>query len=186
MLTEFDKMQRGNPYRPADPELQQFRFASKRLCQHFNALDPADSEAQDMLLTKLFARRGTEVVIDAPFSCSYGMNVHVGNNVAFGPSCIIVDCAYVEIGNNVLIGPNVGLYTTTQGLLPLEVQNGEHEIALPIIIGNNVVIGGNSLIKAGISIGESAVIEAGSVVNNDVEPFAVVTGNPAKVVRRLR
>lgn len=185
-MTEFEKMQLGNPYSPADLELRQFRYASRRLCQQFNALDPADNDAHDVLITKLFARRGKEVVIEAPFSCSYGMNVHVGNNVAFGPNCTIVDSAHVEIGNNVLIGPSVGLYTITQGLLPLEVQSGEHEISLPIIIGNNVVIAGNSLIKAGVAIGEGAIIEAGSVVLSDVEPFAVVMGNPATVVRRLR
>lgn len=185
-MTEFENMQQGNTYSPADPELTQFRYASRRLCQQFNALDPGDSDGQDMLITKLFARRGKEVLIEAPFFCTYGMNVHVGSNVAIGPHCTFIDSGHLEIGNNVLIGPSVDLYSLTQGLLPLEVQQGEHEMSLPIIIGNNVIIGGNSLIKAGVCIGEGSVVEAGSVVTGDVEPFAVVTGNPARVVRRLR
>lgn len=185
-LTEFEKMQRGDPYRPADLELQQFRYASRRICQQFNGLDPADTNKQDILITKLFAFLGKGVVIEAPFLCTYGMNVHVGSNVTFGPNCSIVDSAHVEIGNNVLIGPSVSFYTVTQGLLPLEAEHGEHEISLPIIIGNNVVIAGHCLIKAGVSIGEGVVVEAGSVVHLDVEPFAVVSGNLARVVRRLR
>ena len=186
ILTEFEKMQQGRAYSPADPELIQFRYASRRLCQQFNALDPADQQGQDMLLTKLFATRGKSVVIEAPFFCAYGMNVHLGNNVAIGPNCTFIDSGHLEIGNNVLIGPNVCLYTATQSLLPLEIENKEHEISLPILIGNNVIILGNTLLKSGVSIGEGAVIEAGSVVIKDVEPFAVVMGNPAEVIRRLR
>ncbi|PKF49374.1 sugar O-acetyltransferase [Enterovibrio nigricans] len=185
-MTEFEKMQQGLPYSPVDSELMQFRFASRRLCQQLNAVDPADTDKQYMVITKLFARRGRGVVVEAPFTCTYGMNLHLGNNVAFGPNCTVIDSSHIEIGNNVLIGPAVGLYTTTQALLPLEQQNGDNEISLPIIIGNNVVIGGNSVIKAGVSIGEGAVIDAGSVVEGDVEPFSVVAGNPAAVVRRLR
>ncbi|WP_325892569.1 sugar O-acetyltransferase [Grimontia sp. NTOU-MAR1] len=185
-MTEFEKMQHGMPYSPVDPELTQFRYASRRLCQQFNTIDPADVDAHEMLITKLFAIRGKGVVVEAPFTCSYGMNVNVGNNVAFGPNCTIIDSGHVEIGNNVLIGPGVGIYTIIQGLLPLEVLDGEMEISLPIIIGNNVVIGGNSVIKAGVSIGEGVVIEAGSVVEGDIEPFSVVSGNPAAVIRRLR
>nr|WP_255555607.1 sugar O-acetyltransferase [Enterovibrio paralichthyis] len=179
-------MQQGMPYSPADPELTQFRFASKRLCQQFNTIDPADADTQDMVMTKLFAVKGKGVVVEAPFTCSYGMNVHIGNNVALGPNCTVIDSGHVEIGNNVIIGPGVGIYTVTQGLLPLEVQRGEHEISQPVIIGNNVVVGGNSVIKAGVCIGEGVVVEAGSVVEGDVEPFSVVSGNPASVVRRLR
>lgn len=185
-MTEFEKMQQGLPYSPADPELTQFRFASRRLCQQFNAIDPADSQTQDMVITKLFALRGKKVVVEAPFTCTYGMNVHIGNNVVLGPNCTIIDSGHVEIGSNVMIGPGVGIYTITQGLLPLEVQNGDHEISLPVIIGNNVVVGGNSVIKAGVCIGEGAVVEAGSVIDGDIEPFSVVSGNPATVVRRLR
>ncbi|MCC4797153.1 maltose acetyltransferase [Enterovibrio norvegicus] len=185
-MTEFEKMQQGNPYSPADVELTQFRFASRRLCQTFNALDPAATEQQDMVVTKLFARRGKEVAIEAPFTCSYGMNIHLGSNVAIGPNCTIIDSGHVEIGNNVHIGPSVGIYANSQCLLPLDILHGEQEISLPIIIGNNVVIGGSSAIKAGVCIGEGAVVDIGAVVEDDVEPFAVVAGNPAVVVRRLR
>ncbi|WP_028025410.1 DapH/DapD/GlmU-related protein [Enterovibrio calviensis] len=185
-MTEFEKMQQGKPYSPADAELTQFRYASRRLCQQLSTIDPADDKAQDMVVTKLFAQRGQGVAVEAPFTCTYGMNVRVGSNVAFGPNCTLIDSGHIEIGNDVLIGPGVGIYSITQSLLPLDVQNGEHEISLPIIIGNNVVIGGNSVIKAGVSIGEGVVVESGSVVDGDIEPFAVVAGNPAVVIRRLR
>jgi len=55
----------------------------------------------------------------------------------------------------------------------------------PVVIGNKVWIGFNSIILKGVSIGEGAVVAAGSVVTKDIPPYCIVAGNPAKVVREL-
>ncbi|MFD2176805.1 sugar O-acetyltransferase [Veronia pacifica] len=185
-MTEFEKMQKGQPYRPVDEELTQFRYAAKRLCQSFNTFDPADLDQQDIALTKLFASKGQDLVIEAPFYCQYGMNVDVGDNVIIGSNCSMVDSAHIQIGNNVRIGPDVKIYTVTQSLLPTEIKNGEQEIALPVVIGNDVLIDGGCIIRAGTAIGAGAVIHSGSVLEDDVAPFDIVSGNPAKVIGRLR
>jgi maltose O-acetyltransferase len=52
-------------------------------------------------------------------------------------------------------------------------------------IGSNVWIGGNSVILPGVTIGDGVTVGAGSVVTKDVEPYVVVAGNPARVIRRL-
>jgi len=56
----------------------------------------------------------------------------------------------------------------------------------PIVIENNVWVGFDSVILSGVTIGEGAIVGARSVVRNDVEPWTVVAGNPAVVVKRLK
>jgi acetyltransferase-like isoleucine patch superfamily enzyme len=86
----------------------------------------------------------------------------------------------------VLIGPNVQIYAATH---PLDgaVRQGTRgpELGRPVTIGSDAFIGGACVILPGVSIGEHAVVGAGSVVTRDVPPYAVVAGNPARVVRRL-
>lgn len=92
----------------------------------------------------------------------------------------------VTIGSRVLFGPNVQLYAATH---PLDghVRQGIRgpEYAKPISIGDDVWVGGAVVVCPGVTIGQNSVVGAGSVVTKDVEPYTVVAGNPAKVIRRL-
>ena len=87
------------------------------------------------------------------------------------------------VGDNCLISPDVGIYTAGHRLEPegrvLDVYG------LPITIGNDVWIGGHSTILPGVTIGDGAVIAAGSVVTKDVSPRSLVAGNPAKVMKHI-
>ena len=60
------------------------------------------------------------------------------------------------------------------------------EILKPVAIGNNVWIGCKAIILKGVTIGEGAVVAAGSVVTKDVAPFTLVAGNPARVIREVK
>lgn len=55
----------------------------------------------------------------------------------------------------------------------------------PVHIGKNVWIGSNSTVLPGITIGENAVVGAGSVVTKDVPPMTVVAGNPARIIKEI-
>ena len=89
----------------------------------------------------------------------------------------MLDVAEIHIGNNCLIGPDVGFYTAGHRLQP---EGRTHDgYGIPIIIGNDVWIGGHSVILPGVVIGDGAVIAAGSVVTNNVAPRTLVAGNPA-------
>jgi hypothetical protein len=98
------------------------------------------------------------------------------------PGCYIQAGNGIILGDNVLIGPNVGIISANHSRR----DTGFWEKSRPITIGNNVWIGMNSVILPGVSIGDNAVIGAGSVVHGDVPPHALAAGNPCRVVREHR
>ena len=92
--------------------------------------------------------------------------------------------AKVVIGSNVLFGPSVQLYTASH---PLDagLRRQGLEFGKPIVIGDDVWVGGNAVICPGVTIGAGAVIGAGSVVTRDVPPAVLAAGNPCRVIRPL-
>ena len=143
------------------------------------------SEQGDILKTikELLGSVGKNPSISAGFHCDLGYNIHVGDNFYAGYNCVMLDYAEIKIGDNCLIGPNVGIYTTGHNLNPVE--RYKTGFAKPIKIGNNVWIGGNCCILPGVTIGDGAVIAAGSVVNRDVESNILVAGNPLKFIKNI-
>ena len=119
-----------------------------------------------------------------PLYCDYGTNIQVGENFFANYQLTVLDCAAVTIGDNVQIAPNVSIYTAGHPLHP-DSRNSGYEYALPITIGDNVWIGGNVVICPGVTIGDCAVIGAGSVVTRDVPPWTVAAGNPCRVLRQI-
>ena len=96
---------------------------------------------------------------------------------------MVLDSTKVTIGSNVFFAPGVQLYTATH---PLDAELRKTlENALPIIIGDDCWVGGNSVICPGITIGNGCVIGAGSVVTKNIPANSLAVGNPAKVIRKL-
>ena len=89
----------------------------------------------------------------------------------------------VAIGDETQIGPAVQIYAADHPRDPVQRRQGL-ELGRPVKIGRNVWIGGGAIILPGITIGDDAVIGAGSVVTKDVGPGATVVGNPARQVGR--
>ena len=96
----------------------------------------------------------------------------------------ILDCAEVTFGNNVFIGPNCGFYTAGHPV-DAEQRNQGLEYAKPIKVGNDVWIGGNVCVMPGVTIGDNVVIGGGSVVVKDIPSGTVAVGNPCKAVRKI-
>ncbi|KAI0472697.1 trimeric LpxA-like protein [Xylariaceae sp. FL0804] len=148
---------------------------------------------------------GHEVVVEAPFTCDYGYNLRIGHHVFVGRGCTVLDPMEVSIGDRCYLGPNVSLYGATlqhtdpkkrrrDGLGGGDAEGGgggqgggggsrSAQIAGPIVIDEDVWIGGGATVLHGLRIGRGATVGAGAVVTRDVPPFTVVAGVPAHVLR---
>lgn len=117
-----------------------------------------------------------------PFFSDCGKNIHIGKKVFINSDCKFQDQGGIFIGDGVLIGHNVVLATINHNLRP---QSRRGMYPKPIKIGRNVWIGSNSTILPGVSVGDNAVIGAGSVVTKDIPENMVAAGNPARVIKSI-
>lgn len=88
----------------------------------------------------------------------------------------------MTIGDNCFMAPNVAIYTAGHPIYP-DVRSAMWEYGKQVTIGDNVWIGGNTVICHGVNIGSNVIIGAGSVVTKDIPDWAVAAGNPCKVLR---
>jgi maltose O-acetyltransferase len=180
MITEREKMIAGEPYRASDPELVEARLRAQELLARYNASAPRGDAERGALLLELFGAIGNAPTVMPRFSCDYGFNIRAGNNLFVNYDCVFLDCAPIELGDDVQIAPAVQIYTATHPLDPTLRRSGI-EGARPVRIGSNVWIGGGAIVLPGVTVGDDAVIGAGSVVTRDVPRGALVVGNPARV-----
>lgn len=183
-MTEKEKMLRGKPYKSFEETLLNERQHAKELLFDFNALRPSEIKKRNGIIKNLFGKTGESFFIEPPFRCDYGYNIEIGENFYSNYNCIILDCAKVTIGNNVFLAPNVGIYTAGHPI-HYEPRNEEYEYAFPISIGNNVWIGGNTVINPGVNIGNNCVIGSGSVITKDIPANCIAVGNPCRVIREI-
>jgi maltose O-acetyltransferase len=179
-----DRMLAGDLYRGADDELVAEMEQAMRLTKQYNDSEPGDTEARRALLEELLGAVGDEVDIRPPLHCDYGSHTRVGARTFVNFGLVALDVAPITIGEDVLMGPNVQLLTPTHPMDP-EARRAKWEAALPITIGDNVWIGGMVVVCPGVTIGQDAVIGAGSVVTKDIPSGAVAVGNPARVIRSV-
>lgn len=184
-MSEKEKMIEGYLYSPEkDKELYEDRLKAKTLCYEYNNLPPRQIGERKALLKKILGSVREHYWIEQPFVCDYGYNIEIGNNFYANHNLIILDCAKVSFGNNVFIAPNCGFYTACHPIDTIMRIEG-FEYALPINVGNNVWIGGNVTVLAGVTIGNNSVIGAGSVVTNDIPANVVAVGNPCRVIKEI-
>jgi len=183
--TEFDKMRAGEVYDANnDPQLLDMIHQCEALCFNYNHTHPSKIDELTSQLRQLLGSTGERLRIIQPFKCDYGFNIHVGEDFFANSNTVILDAAPVTFGDHVFVGPHCGFYTAGH---PLDAQQRRQglEYARPITIGNDVWIGGHVAVLPGVTIGDGAVIGAGSVVVHDIPPHVVAVGNPCRVVRDL-
>ena len=179
MPTEKQKMLAGGLYRADDPELVADNRRIGEWIARFNATT-ARPEDREALLREAFGHVGREVTIRPPFHCDYGYNISLGDGVFLNFNCVILDVVAVTIGNGTQIGPGVQILTADHPRDP-QARRAMLEFGRPIWIGRNVWIGGGAIILPGVTIGDDAIIGAGSVVTRDVPAGSTAVGNPARL-----
>ena len=182
-MTEREKMVAGQWYCCVDPELDKLRMHARSAVHAHNVAPPETRVGMVPQLQKLLGHVGNDVLLEAPFHCAYGINIHLDDGVYINAGCTILDTASVRIGANTMFGPSVHIYCAehhkdvdkrTEGL----------ERAIPVTIGKKVWIGGGAIILPGVTIGDGAIVGAGSIVTRDVSPGHTVVGNPARPIGR--
>lgn len=174
----------GELYDPLDPQLAEERLRTSLLLKKLNETSEDQNEERAGLLEELIPAAGAGVWIQPPFYCDYGSNIKTGEKVFLNFNCVILDVMQVTIGHRTLIGPNVQIYAATHPM-DFTIRAAGLEFAKPVVIGDDVWIGGGAIICPGVTIGSRSVIGAGSVVVRDIPEDVFAAGNPCRTIRQL-
>lgn len=178
------RMLAGERYDAADAGLRKMLAETRRKLWQLNNTPPWEENVRQELLRGLLGSAGKNMIINTPFLCDYGRNIHIGDNFFANFNLTILDEATVTFGDNVFIGPGVSIYTACHPVDPAQ-RDKWVEWAEPVTVGSSVWIGGSAVILPGVTIGSESVVGAGAVVTKSVPARCIVAGNPARVVRVL-
>lgn len=178
------KLEHGYLYQARDKAIFQIIKDTTHYINILNKLSNSEIQRRRDFLRTFVAKFEEGAIINSPFYMEFANHLEMGRDSFINYDCTILNTAMVKIGDNVLIGPKVGIYTVSH---PLVAKYREENLAYakPVTIKDNVWIGGSAIILPGVTIGENAIIGAGSVVTKDVEKNTIVVGNPARVLRKI-
>jgi len=193
-MLERDRMLSGQPYNTRDEALLAKARRARALIAELSS-QSADVSQRQRILAQLLGGVGDEVWIEPPFFCEYGDNIYIGALSFVNVNCVFLDAAEIRIGRNALIGPAVQLLTVAHPLRARErVVSAEDRApgappyvthASPIQVGDNVWIGGGTIVLPGVNIGDNVTIGAGSIVTSDIASDSLAFGQPCRVQRSL-
>lgn len=181
-MDNIERRDAGLPY-ISDERVMEEQKRARRLTQELNTVDRSDFAKISEIVKELLGK-SEEAFINPPFYCDYGTHIEVGKNFFANYNCTILDVAKVKIGDNCQMAPNVAIYTAGHPVHP-DTRNTLYEYGIAVTIGDNVWIGGNTVICPGVNIGSNVVIGAGSVVTKDIPEWCIAAGNPCKVIRKI-
>lgn len=167
----------------ADEAVMEEQVRCRKILQQLNFADRSDFKKIADIVKELFGE-SENAWVNPPFYCDYGFNIEVGKNFYANYNCTIIDVAKVKIGDNCFMAPSVAIYTAGHPIYP-DTRNSMFEYGKEVIIGDNVWIGGNTVVCPGVHIGDNVVIGAGSVVTKDIPAWSVAAGNPCRVIRKI-
>jgi maltose O-acetyltransferase len=159
----------GRPMRsprtaPPDPAL------TERLLAEFNAPTTSEAARSKLLERLLFSANGA--VVRAPLSVESGRRIHFDEACFVGENCRLQDVADIHVGSFTQIAAGVTILTQDPPGTP----------AKPVRIGRNVWIGAGAVIHPGVTIGDDAIVGAGTTVSVNVPDGATIAGTPARIM----
>ena len=167
----------------SDEAVMEEQRRTRAILQKLNTIDVSDFEGIAALVRELL-QTDEEPFINPPFYCDYGNHIKVGKNFFANYNCTFLDVAAITFGDNCLLGPNVSIYTAGHPVHPHS-RNSRYEYGIAVTVGNDVWLGGCTVICPGVTIGDGCVIGAGSVVTKDIPPYSIAAGNPCRVIRTI-
>ncbi|MFF7376464.1 sugar O-acetyltransferase [Streptomyces massasporeus] len=182
--TNLERMLAGDLHIADDPEIARRQQRAMRLAARYLAAYTEDAESARPMLCELLGAVGEGVDLRPPVYVDFGSNISIGARTFVNYNLTALDVARITIGEDCQIGPNVQLLTPTHPVEP-EPRKDKLEAARPIVIGDNVWLGGGVIVCPGVTIGDNAVVGAGAVVTRDVPADVVAVGNPARPVRNF-
>nr|WP_172210548.1 MULTISPECIES: sugar O-acetyltransferase [unclassified Enterococcus] len=177
-------MLNGELYLASDETLRKESQRAKKLLRQINQATDEEVLQRTELFKKLLGQTAESFYIEPPFYCDYGSNIQLGANFYANTDSVMLDVAKIVIGDNVMFGPRVSLFTASHPIDPLTRISGP-ELGYEILVGDNVWIGGGSIINPGITIGKNTIIGSGSVVTKDMPANVIAAGNPCRVIRPI-
>lgn len=166
------------------PSLRAHTHEAHSTCARIGQVFHDDPDEAMRLFHDLVPGAGEGVEINPPILIDYGRCLIVGERTFINSDFLIVGGGPVVIGADCLIGPRCGIYTPNHAEDAARRLEG-WERAAPVVIGDNVWLGGSVTITPGVTIGSDAIIGAGSVVTRDIPPGVVAVGNPCRPVRPI-
>ncbi|MCQ9209991.1 sugar O-acetyltransferase [Granulicatella seriolae] len=181
---DYQQMLVGELYLASEILPENGSARGKKLAQEINNLPIENREEIVRLEKELFGRTGEHIYVNPPLYVDYGRHIFMGENVYCNMDCLFLDVNTITIGNNVMFGPRVSLYTAGHPI-DAEVRISDLEFGLPIVIEDNVWVGGGATILPGVTVGKNSIVASGAIVTKDVPANCIVGGNPARVLREI-
>jgi maltose O-acetyltransferase len=179
-----DRMLRGELYVADDDDLARDFARAQDLLGRYNATAHAEADERRRILVELLGEVGDGVTIRPPFRCEYGTRVTIGAGTFANYDLLMLDVAPITIGAACQIATRVQLLTATHPIDPGPRRIG-WESAAPIVVGDNVWLGGGAILCPGVTIGDDTVVGAGAVVTRDLPSGVVAVGAPARILREI-
>jgi maltose O-acetyltransferase len=179
-----ERMLAGELYVADDQEISEKQAVGQEIMEAYNATSVRDETQRRRLLERLLGSVGEHVEIRPPVYVDYGSNISIGARTFANYGLMALDAATITIGDDVQIGPNVQLLTPTHPVEPGP-RRDKWESAQPIVIEDNVWLGGGVIVLPGVTIGANTVVGSGAVVTRDLPPNVLAVGRPAHLGREL-
>lgn len=180
----FEVMKSGEEVRQDHPQYAEFMAVVGKTLKLIPSLNAAEevTQVRNILSEIIGSNIDESTAIFAPFHTNFGKHINIGKNVFINHACSFLDMGGITIEDDVLIGPKVNLITENH---PVDPQKRKSLFCKPIVIKKNAWIGAASTILPGVTIGENAIVAAGSVVTKDVPGNTIVAGIPAKHLKNI-
>lgn len=191
-MTQYKRAVSGRLFDAHSPELINIKHKAHVLCQKYN-LTAEDDPLRPRLIREIAGEVGEGTFFQGPIQFNYGRNFRVGAHGYFNFNLTVLDDGPITIGDHVMVGPNVSFLASAHPLLWQEREAitypdghvGMSEYAPPIHVGNHVWIAAGCILCGGVTIGDGAVIGAGSVVTKDIPAGYLAFGNPCRPIRPI-